>query len=131
MEYLKNARLFNIVRMSGSGYRIINKTEKIFLENTNLFHALSPEINTGSIREAFFVNQVFNSLSYHSRVMDTGIMLSKAGDFIVNNKYVFEVGGKGKSSARLKGMDNAFVVSDGIDSGFGNKIPLWLFGFLY
>ncbi len=131
IEYLKNARLFNIVRMGGSGYRIINKTEKIFLENTNLFHTLSLDVNTGSVREAFFVNQVFNSLSYHPQVLDTGIMLSKAGDFVVNNKYTFEIGGKNKSSAQIKGINNAYIVSDGINSGFGNKIPLWLFGFLY
>ena len=131
IEYLKNARLFNLVRMGGSGYRIINKTEKIFLENTNLFHALSPEVNTGAAREAFFVNQMLNSLSYHPQVMDDGIMLSKAGDFVVNSEYTFEVGGKNKSAAQIKGIDNAYIASDGINSGFGNKIPLWIFGFLY
>ena len=131
MEYLKNARLFNIVRMSGGGYRIINKTEKILLENTNLFYALSPDVNMGAVRESFFVNQVLNSLSYHPQVLEKGIQLSKSGDFVVNEEYIFEIGGKNKSATQIKGLDRAYIVSDGINTGFGNKIPLWLFGFLY
>ena len=48
-------------------------------------------------------------------------------DFLVDNKYVVEVGGKNKS---VKDKD-VFIAADGIESGWGNKIPLWLFGFLY
>jgi hypothetical protein len=53
------------------------------------------------------------------------------GDFRVLNRFVVEVGGKNKSFKQIENIPNSFVVADGIESGFGNKIPLWLFGFLY
>ena len=53
------------------------------------------------------------------------------GDFLVYDKYIFEVGGKNKSFKQIENIENSFVVADDIESGFGNKIPLWLFGFLY
>ena len=56
---------------------------------------------------------------------------SKIGDFLVDGTYTFEVGGKNKSFKQIKDIDNSFVVADDIEIGFGDKIPLWLFGFLY
>ena len=58
-------------------------------------------------------------------------MFDGRGDFLVDEKYIFEIGGKNKSFKQIKDMDNSFVVADDIEIGFGNKIPLWLFGFLY
>ncbi|MDY6822365.1 MAG: AAA family ATPase [Thermodesulfobacteriota bacterium] len=131
LSHLQDARLLNIIGSTGSGYRILNKTEKILLENTNIFHALSSEVNPGSLREAFFANQLINSMSMHKGLLDRGLLLSDTGDFVVNKEYIFEVGGKSKSGSQLKGQDRAFIAADGIDCGFANKIPLWLFGFLY
>jgi len=51
----------------------------------------------------------------------------KAGDFFVNEKYTFEIGGKNKSFAQIKDVENSFVVADDIEIGFGKKIPLWVF----
>jgi len=53
------------------------------------------------------------------------------GAFLIDEKYTFEVGGKNKSFNQIKNIDNSFVVADNIEVGYGNKIPLWLFGFLY
>ncbi|MBK6976513.1 MAG: hypothetical protein IPH28_04890 [Cytophagaceae bacterium] len=80
------------------------------------------EPNTGTERETFFMNAVGakNTLSFPVR-----------GDFMVNDKYVFEVGGKNKSMHQIYGMPNAFLAKDGIDEGYGSTIPLWLFGFGY
>jgi len=63
------------------------------------------------------------SISFHS--------FSKDGDFLVDNKYVFEIGGKGKTRKQIAGMKNAFVVQDNTEVGYKNMIPLWIFGFLY
>ena len=82
----------------------------------------SEKSNIGTIRETFFYNQVGASENLTS---------SKRADFIVNDKYTIEVGGKNKDKSQISGIENAFIAADNIEHGFGNKIPLWLFGFLY
>ncbi len=59
------------------------------------------------------------------------VTVSDRGDFIVDGKFTVEVGGKGKSFDQIKDMENSFLALDEIEVGIGNKIPLWLFGFLY
>ena len=59
------------------------------------------------------------------------IFMPDMGDLVVNGRYLFEIGGKGKKFSQIKDIEHSFVVADGIESGFGNKIPLWMFGFLY
>ena len=101
----------------------LQKPAKIYLENTNLMFVLSPSnANTGNARETFFANQVGykNKLNYHEKT-----------DFLVNNVYAFEIGGKDKTNKQIVGIENSFIVADGIEYGYQNKIPLWLFGFLY
>ncbi|MCK9400276.1 MAG: hypothetical protein M0Q51_09850 [Bacteroidales bacterium] len=80
------------------------------------------EANVGTIRETFFLNQ----LSAAGKVN-----YSEQGDFVFQDRYVFEVGGKNKTRKQIKGLSDAFIVADDIESGYKNKIPLWLFGFLY
>lgn len=63
--------------------------------------------------------------------VDHAVGFAKDGDFIVDGRYLFEVGGKGKGFAQIRNIPDSFVVADDIEFGFGNKIPLWLFGFLY
>jgi len=79
-------------------------------------------MNKGSLRETFFFNQV--SLMHQ-------VTLPKQGDAIVDDKYTFEVGGKNKTLKQIATIDHAYIVSDDLDYGFQNKIPLWIFGFLY
>ena len=57
--------------------------------------------------------------------------VSKSGDFILNNKYTIEIGGKKKRFNQIKDIAESFVIADDIEIGSANKIPLWLFGFLY
>jgi hypothetical protein len=40
-------------------------------------------------------------------------------------------GQNNKSFNQITDIDNSFVVANDIEIGFKNKIPLWLFGFLY
>jgi len=55
----------------------------------------------------------------------------ETADFFVDEKYTFEIGGKDKSGKQIKKLEHAYIVSDTIEYGYQNRIPLWLFGFLY
>ncbi len=131
LECLSQARLLNLVRHPGAGYKKLSKPDKIYLENPNLAYALSENINTGTIREAFFVNQVQNAFSHHPGIVESPIASATQGDFLVQDKYTFEVGGKSKGAHQVQNVSQSYVAADGIEAGFGRKIPLWLFGFLY
>ncbi len=109
----------------------MSKPKKLFMQNTNISYALTKEVDMGSAREAFFVNQIKNYYASQNLFIDEAIYTAKKGDFLVNNTYIFEIGGKNKSFKQIKDVPNSFVVADDIEVGFGNKIPLWLFGFLY
>ena len=85
--------------------------------------ALVGSPQAGAVRETFFLNQV--------RAAGHSLVCPPSGDFLVDGKFLFEVGGKGKGFDQIKDVPNSFVVNDDVEVGFGNKIPLWLFGFLY
>ncbi len=106
-------------------YRIskMNKPEKIYLNNSNLLFALSASnASTGTIRETFFCNQlsVKHKINYHSK-----------GDFIIDNNFIFEVGGRNKTQKQIAGIKNAFIAAGNIEYAYKNTIPVWIFGFLY
>lgn len=123
LHLLEQAQLISLLSSNSKGNKFLEKPDKIFLNNTNLKHALSMrQSDLGSDREAFFFNQLNQSEQ---------VTYPKNGDFYINNKYLFEIGGKNKSKKQIAKEDNAYIVADGIEIGFGNKIPLWLFGFLY
>lgn len=109
-----------LMKASGKGLRKLEKPEKIYLSNTNLLSITTPEI--GTVRETFFLN-VLNTL--HE------VTYPPKGDFLVDNTYLFEIGGKNKGFTQIKDIENSFVASDDIEVGYKNKIPLWMFGFLY
>ncbi|MDQ1339007.1 MAG: uncharacterized protein QG567_156 [Campylobacterota bacterium] len=122
IEYLDDAELVKQITHEGKRFANIRKSDKLYLANTNLFEALCVNHDKGTLRETFFASQVggFHKLHYLDK-----------GDFLVDEKYTVEVGGKDKRFAQIKDMPNSFVVADDIEVGFGKKIPLWLFGFLY
>jgi predicted AAA+ superfamily ATPase len=123
LNYLNDAQIINLLNNDAKGISMLQKPEKIYLHHPNLQYALAPEnINIGSMRESFFYNQVssLNKISY-----------TKNGDFLVNNMFTFEIGGKNKSKKQIALTENAFVAADNIEIGYNNQIPLWLFGFLY
>lgn len=131
LECLQDARLLNLVRSKGRGYEILTKPDKIYLENSNLMYAIAEEVNMGSLRELFFVNQVKNASTIHPSLIESTVELSGRGDFIVGSRYTFEIGGKGKGFKQVSGVENGFVVADDIEVGLKNKLPLWLIGFMY
>jgi len=120
---LQRAQLILMLQSSTKGNQKMAKPEKLYLNNPNLMYALAPaNADKGTLRETFFLNQLQDN---HK------VELPRAGDFIVDDTYTFEVGGKNKTPRQLTGIQNAFVVADNIETGFEHKIPLWLFGLLY
>lgn len=123
LQYLKRAKLLNLISSAGKGISKMSKPAKIYLDNSNLMFALNPEgSNSGNIRETFFQNQLS---SIHQ------IEIPQKGDFLIDSKYLFEIGGKNKTFHQIANIDDSYVVADDIEYGYGNKIPIWLFGFLY
>jgi len=123
IKYLNDVNLLNIIYKNAFGVSLLQKPEKIYLENTNIAAALSTQLNNiGNSRETFFLNQ----LKYQHQVT-----YPDRGDFLMDDKYVFEIGGKNKTSKQIKEVNNAFIVADNIEIAYHNTIPLWLFGFLY
>ena len=123
LDYLEKAEIIYQLYIDSIGVSSLAKPEKIYLHNSNLLHVIARDnFNRGNIRETFFLNQ----LSVNEQ-----INYSKHADFIVNNKIYFEIGGKNKTKAQVKALDNAYIVKDDIEAGIGNVIPIWLFGFMY
>lgn len=133
LYYLNRGKVINILHNKAKGDNIFSKPAKVYLSNTNLNYAYCNNIEIGTIRETFFANQLRNYFSLHKNrsFIDEQILIPKQGDFLVDEKYTFEIGGKSKSFKQIADLPNSFVVSDDVEVGFGNKIPLWLFGFLY
>ncbi|MFA6145695.1 MAG: AAA family ATPase [Sulfurimonas sp.] len=131
LNHLEQAKIINTLRSKEKGYNVLSKPEKLLMQNTNLSFALTSSADVGALREAFFVNQIKNALAEKNQFIDESIYASKQGDFLVDNTYTFEVGGKNKGFKQIKDVSNSYVTSDEIDIGYKNKIPLWLFGFLY
>lgn len=124
LHLLGDAGVIILARQAGAPTGIMNKPEKIYMENTNLLQALNldNEADAGTIRETFFINQL---------IQQHKIEIPKAGDFIVDGAYHFEVGGKNKTMKQPAGINNSFLAIDNIEFGYKKSIPLWLFGFLY
>ena len=123
IKLLSDAALLQLLYVPDKNLNSMNKPEKIYLNNPNLMYNQSGHLlNIGNLRETFF----FNQLSRKHQVK-----AAKKADFLVNDKYTFEIGGKNKSQKQIKELDNAFIVKDVIEIGNDNNIPLWLFGFLY
>lgn len=122
IAYMEKAGLFRQLYDSTGGIRGLGKVNKLYLDNTNLAYLLGENVSDiGNIRETFFFNQL---------AVNYDIQSSPSSDFLVDG-YTFEIGGKKKGNAQIKGIENAYIVKDDIVFGFGNTIPLWHFGFMY
>jgi len=119
---LDKGNIISILNKDMKNYKHLVAPSKVYLYNTNLMYALSGKIDTGNIRETFFLNQM--QLLFDVRY-------PKQGDFLVDNKYLFEVGGPNKTYDQIKNIPQSYLAVDGIEYGFGNRIPLWMFGILY
>lgn len=122
LSFLNDGQMLLLVDENVDGLKKVQKAAKIYLNNTNLLFAYCGSCDAGTVRETFFANQVSHRYKLN---------ISKQGDFLIDKKYTVEVGGKKKGYGQIKDVPNSFIVSDDIEIGSGNKIPLWLFGFVY
>ena len=119
---LDRAGLLQLLASDKESLKNLSTPDKVYCGDPNIMHALSIEPDRGTLCETFFMSQL-------KAVSD--VTYPAHGDFMVDGKWLFEVGGKGKKFGQIADVPNSFVAADGIEVGFGSKIPLWLFGFLY
>lgn len=120
-DLLDRAGILRLIFYPAKSPKSLVKAQKVLLDNPSIMFALdTPKI--GAVRESLFASMVG---AVHS------VNFAKDGDFLVDGRYLFEIGGKGKGFAQIRNLPDSFVVADDIEYGFDNKIPLWLFGFLY
>lgn len=119
---LDKAQILSLLTSKAKNYKFLHKPDKLFLGNTNLMHVLCPAVNKGNERETFFHSQlqVAHAVKYPSK-----------GDFLIDDQYLFEVGGRKKSFEQIADIADSFLAVDDTEVGYGNRIPLWLFGFVY
>jgi predicted AAA+ superfamily ATPase len=123
LSILERGGIVNLLQSATKGLSLLAKPEKIYLNNPNLIYAFeSNKPDVGNLRETFFFNQL-KAIGEVTSSIHT--------DFTIDGKYLFEVGGKNKGHEQIAGLNNAYLALDNVEYGFGNKIPLWLFGFLY
>jgi len=122
IRYLTLGDIFNRLEAKGKGDNLFSKPAKLYLNNPNLNHCYCLQSEIGTIREEFF---------YDMLSIDHTLHYPPRGDFLVDETYIFEIGGKNKGYGQIKGLPDSFIAADEIETGFGHKIPLWLFGFLY
>lgn len=119
---LEKAGLLALLSAKHKDLKHLNSPDKIYLDNTTLMFAMSTAPDTGTLRETFFYNQLSK---------DHDVLYPKQGDFLVDSKYLFEVGGKGKSFDQVKDIDNSYLAVADTEVGRKSRIPLWMFGLLY
>ncbi len=122
LEYMTRAKLLNTLRESTQGIRGLGKVDKIYLENTNLAYALTPQPEVENIRETFFLNQLQANHQIQS---------APGSDILIDGTYTFELGGENKKQKHFTGTPNAYIVKDNVEYGSFNVLPLWHFGLMY
>ena len=119
---LDKAEILKLLTVELKSYKKLVNPEKIYLGNTNLMYAFSPKIDVGTLRETFFIDQL--------SAIGT-VQMPLKGDFLVNGKYLFEVGGESKEFDQIAGIPDSYLAIAGIETGYSARIPLWMFGLLY
>ena len=123
LHLLHNAHILKWVSKEAWGINFMNKPDKLYLENTNIASALNRDhVEKGTMRETFILNQT--SVGHK-------VIYPEQGDFLLDGKYLFEIGGKNKTTKQIAGIKDSFLIMDNIEFGHKNKIPLWMFGFIY
>ena len=119
---LDKAQILSLLTSKAKNYKFLHKPDKIFLGNPNLMHVLCTTVNKGNERETFFNSQL---------TVAHDVKCPQKGDFLIDDKYLFEVGGRKKSFEQIADVPDSFLAVDDTEIGHGNRIPLWLFGFTY
>ena len=124
LKYLGDAKVLNLLYSDKKSIGKLTKPDKIYMENTNLMYALAPtKVEVGTLRETFAINSL--SVGHEVEYGKT------QGDFKVDYKYTFEIGGRSKNFSQIAGIENSYIFADDWDMPDGAKLPLWMLGFLY
>ena len=124
LKYLGDAKVLNLLYSDKKKIGKLSKPDKVYLENPNILYALTPtKAEIGTLRETFAIS----SLS-ESHTVEYG---KAQGDFKVDGKYTFEIGGRSKGFSQIAGVENSYIFADDWDMPDGAKLPLWMLGFLY
>jgi len=124
LGYLGKAKLIQLLYSDVKSVKRMQKPDKIFMENTNLLYAWATEpVQIGTARETFVVNQLAANHTVEYRKSN--------GDFFVDGKYVFEVGGENKDFTQIADIPNSYILSDDLETAIGKKLPIWAVGFGY
>ena len=124
LKYLGDAKVLNLLYSGTKKVGKLSKPDKVYLENPNIMYALAPsKVEIGTLREVFAVG----SLS-ESHTVEYG---KSQGDFKVDGKYTFEIGGRNKNFSQIAGVKDSYIFADDWDMPDGAKLPLWMLGFLY
>lgn len=123
LSSMDKAELIHLLYSDNKSVKKMQKPDKIYIHNPNIMYALGQAINTGTIRECFVVNQlsVKHEIEYGK----------KSGDFIIDGKITFEVGGEDKSFDQIADIPNSYILADSIEYPIGKKLPLWMVGLVY
>lgn len=119
---LDRANIVSLLTREAKSYKRLLAPGKIYLGDTNLMAALGAHVNVGNRRETFFNNQLQQVAS---------VTMPDRGDFLVDGEYLFEVGGAHKGFAQIRDVPGSYLAVDDVETGSGNRIPLWMFGLLY
>ena len=124
MKNLGDANLLNLLYSEKKSIGKLTKPDKAYLENSNLLYALSPsKVEIGTVRETFAITHLSEN-----HLVEYG---KDKGDFKVDSKYYFEIGGKDKSFRQIADLPDSYIFADDIESPVGAKLPLWMLGFMY
>jgi hypothetical protein len=123
LSSMHRAELIQLLYSDNKSVTKMQKPDKIFLQNTNTLCALSEDVKIGTLRECFVVNQLSSKHTVEYSKLQ--------GDFKVDGKWIFEVGGPDKSFDQIADVPNSYILADSIEFPVGNKLPIWLVGLTY
>ena len=123
LDVLARAELLQLLSSKSKTLKNMSRPDKIYCDNPNIMAALVERPDVGCMRETFFANQL--------RAAGHALRYPPAGDFLVDGAYLFEVGGRRKTFDQIKDLPDSYLAVDDLEAGYGNRIPLWMFGLLY
>ena len=123
LSSMQRAELLHLLYADNKSVTKMQKPDKIYVHNPNMLCALSSNLNIGTLRECFVVNQL--SVGHTVEYGKT------QGDFLIDGKITVEVGGQDKSFDQIADIPNSYILADSMEFPVGKKLPLWVVGLLY
>ena len=119
IKYLADARLINMVYPKGEEFP--KKPAKLMMHNSNLMYAVYPvKVNEQDVLDTFFLNAMYKGHKLYKG--------EKGTSFLVDEDLHFRIC---TENCKFKNNPNVYYAMHRLELGEGNRIPLWLFGFLY